>query len=94
MVGFVIGEVKLEQMQVLVDRVDQADALSQQMHGANAAAGNAMCFVGNFVLNVTGTEGWPESHGVFLLIEPARNSVLAFCEPTSENDLHLKSFRG
>ena len=41
MIGFVIGQVELEQMQALVDGVDQANALGQQVDGANAAARDA-----------------------------------------------------
>src|SRR5271166_5705050 len=52
-----------------------------------------MNFVGNLVLNVAAVEHGPEGHRVFALIEPTFDSVLAFCEPFSENLDHLKSFR-
>ncbi len=39
MIGFVVGQMNLEQVQFLVDGVDQTDAPSQQMDRANAAVG-------------------------------------------------------
>ena len=92
-VGFVIGQVDLQQMQALVDGVDQADRLRQQVDGADAAASDGAERLRHFVLDVAGAELGLERHGVFGFVEPAHDSALAFVEPTTENDLHLKSFR-
>src|SRR5271163_1794316 len=54
MVGFVIGEMPLEDMKVVVDVADQADPARQQMHGADAARGEALDAIGEFVVDVFG----------------------------------------
>ena len=53
-VGFVIGEMPLEEMEVVVDVADQAGPASQQEHGADAAGGEALDAVGEFVVDVGG----------------------------------------
>ena len=54
MVGFVIGEMPLEEMEVMVDVVDQAGPASQQEDGADAARGEALDAIGQFVMDVAG----------------------------------------
>ena len=54
MVGFVIGEMPLEDMEVVVDVADQADPARQQVHGADAARGEALDAIGEFVVDVVG----------------------------------------
>src|ERR1700722_17303725 len=48
MIGFVIGEMPLEVMEVVVDVADQADPARQQVHGADAARGEALDAIGEF----------------------------------------------
>ena len=54
MVGFVIGEMALEEMEVGVDGGDQAGAARQQEHGADAAGGEALDALAQFVVDVGG----------------------------------------
>src|SRR3981189_445012 len=63
------------------------------MNSPNAAAADAADSLGHLVMNVAGTELRPERQRVFAFVEPACDSALAFVEPTTENDVHLKSFR-
>jgi hypothetical protein len=92
MIGFVIGQGQLEQMQMLIDRFDQTRAPHQQMHGPNAAATDAADLVGHFVMNVAGRQLRLEPEREILLVEPAFDSTLATGVPATEDDLHLKSF--
>ena len=93
-VGFVVGQVQLEQLQVSIDGVDQADAPGQQMDGPDAAAGDGPGFGRHLVMNVAGRELRLVGDRIARLVEPAFDSVLAIAEPATENGLHLKSFRG
>ena len=45
-------------------------------------------------MDVAGAELRLERHGVFGFVEPTCDSALAFVEPTTEDYIHLKSFRG
>ncbi len=92
-IGFVIGQVQLEQMQTLIDRLDQTVASRQQMHGADAAAVDAAPFGRHFVINVAGSELRFEAEREILLIEATLDAALASREPVRENGTHLKSFR-
>ena len=51
-VGFVIGEVLLEEMEVVVDVADQAGPLGQREQGADAAGGEALDAVGQLIMDV------------------------------------------
>ncbi len=53
MVGFVVGEVALEQVEVAVDILDEFDPLGQQEEGADAAGAEPADAVGIFVVDVT-----------------------------------------
>ena len=51
-VGFVVGEMHLEQMKIVVDVVDQAGLLSQEEHGADAAGAEPLDAIGQFVVDI------------------------------------------
>src|SRR5262249_19036987 len=53
-VGFVVGQVSLEDVEAGVDVTDQSSALRHQEHGADAASGEALDAVGQFVVDVAG----------------------------------------
>src|SRR4029077_10405703 len=92
MVGFMVGQVKLEQVQALIDRVNQTDTPRQPVDGSNAAAGDGTCFGRHFVVNVARRELRLEGDRIALRVESALDSLLAIAEPAAENGLHLKSF--
>ena len=54
MVGLVIGEMHLEQMEIVINVADQARPLSQQQHGADAAGGNALDALAQLVMDIGG----------------------------------------
>src|SRR5438034_1042930 len=54
MIGFVIGEMDLEQMEMVVDVADQARLASQQQHGADAARGEAPDALAQLIMDVAG----------------------------------------
>ena len=54
MVGFVIGQMSLQDVEVVVDVADQADPPRQQVHGADSAGGEALDAIGEFVVDVAG----------------------------------------
>ncbi len=58
MIGLVVGQMDFEQVQVVVDGVDEADASGQQVDGADAAVGQAAGAVGDLVMDVGGGEAW------------------------------------
>jgi len=51
-VGFVVGQVDLEQVQFIVDGVDEADAPGQEVERADAAVSEAAVPLGKFVMDV------------------------------------------
>ena len=55
-VGFVVGEVDFEQVEVAIDVVDESDASGQEMDGSDAAADESIGFVRDFVVDVAGGE--------------------------------------
>jgi hypothetical protein len=59
MVGFMVGQMAFEQMKVLVDGLRQADALGQQVDGADAATGDGVVAVGQVAVDVLGREYGP-----------------------------------
>ncbi len=68
-IGFVVGQVDFQQVEVVVDGVNEADASSEQVKGAKAAVGNAVDAFGDFVVDVAGGRGdrsgaIPRSSGV------------------------------
>ncbi len=73
MIGLVVGQVDLEQVEVVVDGVNEADASSEQVKGAKAAVGNAVDAFGDFVVDVAGGEDGsgaiPQSSGVETLLD-------------------------
>jgi hypothetical protein len=70
-------------MEAIVDRVHQADALREEMKGANAAMGDAADALRDFVMDVAGGENGPMAANRPGLVEPALDSALASAEPIS-----------
>src|ERR1700733_12748381 len=94
MIGFVVRQVKLQQVETLVDGVDQTVAPCQQMEDANAATIDSGHLRRNVIVDIAGGELRFKGHRVVFLVEPAINSALALAEPKFENGIHLKSFCG
>jgi hypothetical protein len=64
------------------------------MEQSDTTAGDGVCFVGDFVANVAGSEPRLKCNSIVCLVESTFDPLLAFGEPMSENDVHLKSFCG
>ena len=80
MVGFVIGQMPLEENKLGVDLVDQPGVASQQEHGTDAAGGESVDAIGQFVVDVGSGH-----HGLLAfwsgaILEAFEDSLLAFVE--------------
>jgi len=51
--------VNLEEMEFAIDGIDEADALSEEMKGADAAVADAVNAIGDFIVDVAGGEDRP-----------------------------------
>ena len=91
MIGFVVGHMKDEQVQVLVDRIDEADALGEQVKSADAAMTDAMNAVSDFVVDVGGGEHGSLGVAESFFVESAFNSALAFGQLLAYLGIHSKS---
>ena len=83
MIGFVVGHVNLEEMEFAIDGVDKADALGEEMKGADAAMADAMNAVGDFVVDIAGGENGAIGAAGFGFIEPALDTALVSVEAMS-----------
>lgn len=91
MVGFVIREMNLEQMEASIDGIGEPDAIGEQMKSADAAIVDGVNAVGDIVVDVRGGEdGSIAAHG-FGFVESSLDSALVSTEPLSYLDVHSKS---
>jgi hypothetical protein len=89
-IGFMVRPTLLQDWEPLVDGVNETDLASQQMHGANAAKGQAAGPIGNFKLNVAGSEHGFGTVTEFLFVESAFNLALASGQALAYGSLHSK----
>ena len=69
-VGFMIGTMALEDVEVVVDIADQADPPCQQQHGTDSPGIQALDAIGELVVDVAGGD-----HRLFAFQLPARFSM-------------------
>ena len=55
-VGLVVGQVDLEQVELAVDALHESAALGQEVDGSDAAAGDAAIASGKFVMDIGASE--------------------------------------
>ena len=91
-IGFVIGQVDLEQVQSFVDGFGQSQLAGQGMDGADAAMGDPAGAVRQFVVDRACAEGWGSGSGAVAGIEPSFDPALAVGEPESELRQVLRYF--
>ena len=99
MVGFVVGQMPLEQMEVAVDFLDELDLLSQQEEGADAAGTEPPDAIGRLIVDIgRGHHGYgPLGSGRIgesLLDSPPtvlEGSLLACGAFSSESSTHSKA---
>ena len=94
MVGLMVGEVELKQMEPLIDGRIEAEHADQELDGADAAAGDGSDFGRGFVLDVAGGEDRLERGGSDRAIEPASDFALARGVVAVWNRFHSKSPSG
>ena len=93
-VGLVIGQVNLEQVQVLVDGLGQAEPVGEHVDGPDTTVGNGSVAVGHVVGDEVIGEDGPVCGHVLGLVESALDSGLACAEPGAENRVHSKASVG
>ena len=98
-VGFVVGQVPLEEVEVAVDLLDQPDLLSQEEEGADAAGTEAAAATGVFVVDIGGGHHGYRPLGARGVVEPfldppsplLEGSLLACRSLFSESGAHSKA---
>jgi hypothetical protein len=99
MVGFVVGQMSFQKVEVLVDIVDQADLLSQQENGADTAGSESFDAIGVFVMDIRGGHHGFGLLGPGFIRETEANSPPAFLKDSllaslaffSESSAHSKA---
>ena len=92
-VGLVVGEMELEQVQAVVDGVDEADPACQGVQSADAAAADGAGAVGDLVADVGGGEHRPSAAVHVGFVEAAPDAALAVGQLSAYLGFHLKSLR-
>jgi len=90
MIGFVVWQVNLEQMEFAIDGIDEAEALGEEMKSADATVADAVHAVGDFVVDVAGGEDGPMAANGFAFIEPALHTALVSVQAISYLGIHSK----
>src|SRR6185369_12470804 len=91
MVGIVIGQMDLEQMQALVNPLDEAEPPGQEMEGTDASVSDAAGAVADLVVNVAGREHGLRTTTEVGLIEAALDPTLAGLELLVYRGVHSKT---
>ena len=78
MVGFVIGQMSFEKVEVPIDTVDQADRSSQHESGADTAGAEPFDAIGMFVVDIGSGHHRFRSLGFADILETEANSPLSF----------------
>src|SRR5262249_43910084 len=81
MVGFVVGEMNLEEMEVVVNRGDQAGPPRQQEHGPDAAWGQSLDALTQLVMDIGGGD-----HGDFAFGSGLRGDAVEDSPPSSSQE--------
>ena len=79
-VGFVIGQVAFEEVEVVVEVADQADLACRQEHGADAARGEALNALGQFIVDAGGGHHGQVAFGSGMILDAVEESAPAFAE--------------
>ena len=98
-VGFVVGQMSFEKVEIPIDSVDQADLLSQQKNGTDTAGTEAFDAIGVFVVDIGGGHHGFGSLGLAYILETKTNSPPSFLELSllaglaffSESSTHSKA---
>jgi len=80
----------LEQVKSVVDGAGEADALAQKVQRPDAAVADAAATLGEFVMDVGGSEDGLVEILEFVFVEPKLNSALAGLQSASYLGVHSK----
>ena len=80
MVGFVIRQMSLEDVDHSVDRADQSGLAGQQEHGADAAGAESLDTIGQLVMDVGGGHHRLVAFRTGSILDAVEDSALAFVE--------------
>ena len=70
MIGFMIREMELQEMQFIIDGIGQSEMIDQSMKGSNATRTDASGSIRDFEMNVRGREHFPSFRGGGLFESP------------------------
>jgi hypothetical protein len=90
-VGLVVGQVDLQEVQAAVDGVDQAQASGQQVDGADAAGADAAAAAGDLVMDVAGGEHGSVAATDIGPVQAAFDAALVVVQASSYDGFHSKS---
>jgi hypothetical protein len=90
MVGLMVGEMALEQMQVVIDVGDQSRPACQQEHGADAAWAQSLDPITQFVVDVAGGDHGLLTLGTGSVFDTAKDSPLASSQLVQDISFHSK----
>jgi hypothetical protein len=92
-VGLEVGQVAFEQVEFVVEGVGQAEALDEELAGADASGVQATGLVADVVVDVAVPEHPPALFSPLLLAQAAADAALAMAESPLYLDVHLKYLR-
>ena len=91
MIGLEVRLANLEQLQLRIDGIDQSQSVCQQNENGDAAGGNGLALVGQFVMNITALDDRLRRLSITTGIEASGAFPLFFVEFLSILLLHLKA---
>jgi hypothetical protein len=90
-VGFVVREMDLQQVEAVVDRLNEAELPSKLVEGADPAVGDAAAAVGNLLVDVAGGEHGLKAAAAVAGVESAFDPALAVGQLVVDSRVHSKS---
>ena len=90
-VGFVIGEVAFEEVEVVIDIGDETCGACDQEHGADATGGQSLDTIGQFVVDVVGGDHRAFPLGAGPILDATEESSLALPEFVEDIGVHSKA---
>ena len=90
-VRLVVGEVDLQQLDVLVDQLVEPQFPYQEVHGPDSAVGGREDAISDLVVDVRGGHHGPTTPAIVVPVQPPRDPPLASFDPFSYRGVHSKT---
>ena len=90
-VGLMVRQVPLEQVEAVIDVADQSGLAGHQEHGADPAAGQPLDSIGQLVLDVAGGDHGTFPLGPGTILDATENSSLALPQLVEDIGIHSKA---